>query len=65
MLFIEQINTHRNHFDDYFLFKDSAVLKNVHMSKLLLYIHFHTKPNDMSTIKAILVTFDTFRAAFF
>lgn len=33
MLFIEQINTHHNHFDDYFLFKDSAVLKNVHMSK--------------------------------
>lgn len=35
------------------------------MSKLLLLIHFHTKPNDMSAMKAIRVTFDTFRAAFF
>lgn len=69
MLFIEQINTHHNHYDDYFLFKESAVLKkNVHMSKLLLYINFHTRPNDMSTMKAmesLLILLETFFFSFF
>lgn len=45
--------------------KSLQFLKNVHVSKLLLYINFHTRPNDMSTMKAIRVTFDTFRDVFF